>query len=339
MTSERKKKYAYCNFECPRCGYNTPIKANIRNHFARKTQCPCSDPDAIVLTDEIKEFVLANRQYKPKPKPVEKATVSKTVNNNYIQVNQLNQQLNLVDKMDYQSKATKYVDYMQKKGNKHLIESYKNHVENVLFDEGFDTDNLKRLMDAPFIHELTEHDTDDHLNTLDKVTRKAPVPTKLIGVMYDAKTKKMYLYDEDAWEDLQEKPGIKKLISHIRQLYWNTYEEYLIKKMRTHHNMQQRSKGKELLMEYYTFLNTFDLKPDNLHNEDIYKIWTETTAKVKVSTKKEIYKNVVNVIKNNSASNISILNKDIKKLLMTDKEFEESLFNDEENFNEESEEV
>lgn len=335
MACERQR-HKYPDWECPRCGYTTNIKANIKAHFARKKPCPAPNPKAIVLTDDIKRFVLDNRAYRPEPEAStsdkntsNNASTSKTGITNYIQVN--NQVNNILNTMDYQSKAQKYIKYMNKNKKETdpplQIQSYKDHVEEVLFDAGLDTENLKRLMNAPYIPDLTEHTNEDHIDTIDKVTRKS-VPTKLIGVMYDAKSKRMYLYDEDEWEDLQEKPGIKKLVSHIRQLYWNTYEEYLIKKMRSHNNMQQRQRAKELLEDYYVFLNTFALKPEHL-DEATYKIWSEKTKENK-STTNAIYKDVMNIIKNNSTSNIKLLNKDITKLLKLDKEFEESFFKEEE---------
>ena len=58
----QKRKYAkkkYPDYLCPRCGYSTFRKGDIRTHFAVKKMCPGLTD--IELTPEIKEQVLSNR--------------------------------------------------------------------------------------------------------------------------------------------------------------------------------------------------------------------------------------------------------------------------------------
>ena len=51
-------------YTCPRCGYTTQHRTSIRNHLFNKTKtCPALEND-IVLTDDIREYILANRIYK-----------------------------------------------------------------------------------------------------------------------------------------------------------------------------------------------------------------------------------------------------------------------------------
>lgn len=52
---------------CYCCGYETPRKADMRIHLYKKKPCP-KILNNIELTDEIKEFILANRIYKPDDK-------------------------------------------------------------------------------------------------------------------------------------------------------------------------------------------------------------------------------------------------------------------------------
>lgn len=310
---ERKKQHDFGWFECPRCGYQAKMKKTIKQHFSRKTPCPCSNPKGFELTDEIKEHIYKNRKWKP-----EKETPVKQIQNNYIQIN------NILNQMDIPEKTSRYIKYR----NTHKIKetdpdtsviSYTNHVDKRLFDEGFDTDNLKMLMSScnPSIG-LTEHTLDDHVETIDKITKRVDVPHHhLVGVMYDAKTKKMYLYDEDMWQDLQEKTGIKKLIAHIRELYWNLYEEYLVQKMCSN------CRARELLFEYYVFLHAFDLKRD-CSCDASYGIWQRAEKETKSSVKNKLYKDIMAIVKNNTNSNIKLIEKDIAKYMKIDKEFEAS---------------
>lgn len=320
---DKRKRYNYGAFECPRCLFCTTVKQNIKTHFNRKIPCPCSNPKGFELTEEIKEHVYKNRKWKP-----EKETKPKQINN-YIQIN------NTLNAMDYPEKATRYVKYLTQNSSncigirEPIIQSYKDQVNKALFDGGFDTDSLKLMMTDPSVKEFTEHTYEDHIGAIDLVTKRPDVPNCLVGIMYDAKTKKMYLYDENTWEDLQEKPGVKKLIMHIRDLYWNTYEKYLVRKIRTHNNILYKQKARELLTEYYTFLYSFDLKPDcHQEEDDAYAVWKKVISQTKISVKNNMYKDIMLIIRNNSSSNIKLLNKDIAKLIKVDTDFESTFFQD-----------
>lgn len=54
-------------YKCPRCGYSTYKKSNIRNHFRRTTFCPAKHN--LILTDEIKNAVMRDHIYHPEVKP------------------------------------------------------------------------------------------------------------------------------------------------------------------------------------------------------------------------------------------------------------------------------
>lgn len=70
MNQNQRKQHRYPKYKCPRCGYETEKKAHMIDHFKRQQVCPCTDPNNPFgdLTNEIKEYVLANRQYTPKSK-------------------------------------------------------------------------------------------------------------------------------------------------------------------------------------------------------------------------------------------------------------------------------
>jgi hypothetical protein len=51
------------DYQCPRCGYCTRQKNDIRRHFFKRKLCPALKHD-VEMTNEIKEYVLANFAYK-----------------------------------------------------------------------------------------------------------------------------------------------------------------------------------------------------------------------------------------------------------------------------------
>jgi hypothetical protein len=53
------------DYTCPRCGYSSHRKSNIRNHFYKKNKlCPAT-VDFVELTDKVKEYILENKVYRP----------------------------------------------------------------------------------------------------------------------------------------------------------------------------------------------------------------------------------------------------------------------------------
>lgn len=327
---KRKERYSHGDYVCPRCNYHTPYKQHIEKHFARKKPCPCEDPDnQIILTDAIKNHVIENRRYVPKKKEEKPAKQSQEKSLN-IQINNYNQMNSFVTRMDHIEKVQKYIDWMNtNNGNKtYSIQSYKEKIENELYDAGYDSEYLSHLIDNAGNIEITEHDLDEHKSTIDKVTRMKDTPTNPLGVMYDIKTKKMYLYDEDEWEDLHEKTGIRKLIVHIKDIYWNAYESYLIDRLNKHKNLLARQRAKELLKDYYTFLFAFGIQPEHKEMSEIPQaIWLEA-SKTKTKIINDIHKEVLNIVKSNNSANMQILNKEIMKLVRQSDTFKNSLLAD-----------
>ena len=50
------------DYQCPRCNYLTPRRYHMLNHF-EKLKAPCPDRQGIILTDDIKKYVLKNHVY------------------------------------------------------------------------------------------------------------------------------------------------------------------------------------------------------------------------------------------------------------------------------------
>lgn len=62
------------DYECPRCGYSTEWRKNMRKHLVEKKK-PCPNFKNLELTDEIKNTVLDSRRYYPPKKEPEKKNV------------------------------------------------------------------------------------------------------------------------------------------------------------------------------------------------------------------------------------------------------------------------
>lgn len=79
MFAEFRMKHK--DYTCPRCGYCTPFKNDMRKHMYKKLKvCPASVRD-IEMTDEVKGYVMDNRVYRVpgEKEKVEKDTVADTV--------------------------------------------------------------------------------------------------------------------------------------------------------------------------------------------------------------------------------------------------------------------
>ena len=54
-------------YECPRCGYDTSDKTKMHLHLYKRKLVCCSLVSDIILSDDIKMYILNNRIYKPNP--------------------------------------------------------------------------------------------------------------------------------------------------------------------------------------------------------------------------------------------------------------------------------
>jgi hypothetical protein len=52
-------------YTCPRCGYDTHSKSGMRNHLYKKLKACPAIREQLQLTDEVKEYILDNRVYRP----------------------------------------------------------------------------------------------------------------------------------------------------------------------------------------------------------------------------------------------------------------------------------
>lgn len=77
------------DYECCRCGYHTHRLPLMRGHLYKKRPCPAAK-SSIVLTDDIKEKILADRVYNP---PVERAPQTRKGLSGFIYIIQLREHI------------------------------------------------------------------------------------------------------------------------------------------------------------------------------------------------------------------------------------------------------
>lgn len=325
------KKKAY---KCPRCGYESHHKTNIKNHFFKtKKPCPatCGDID---LTEDIKEYVLTNRVYQEEPKaPSAIQHISQTI----YQFNVLNQYISRLDTIE---KLTKFTQHKQ--------------IELMGFEDMLEDkfgSKVRRLENNGFKYGF-EMKTNDLLETIDEVSKVCNCKTlEEFNILYDNKFNRLKIYD-GVWEDMLMTTGIKKLVETIQSYYWYAYECYLLRKIFGHAGTPSPSKCRELLDEYFKFIGCLDVEPhfkgkndfeilynddDDRHHEVVapseYEKWriSEEMGRRYNSirdniTKSEINgakKEIMDIIKKNSMRNMDELNKRVAELFQMDEDFKE----------------
>lgn len=287
-----------------------------------KRQKPCqAEEHNIELTDEIKNQILENRIYHmPQPK---------TFATNFIQNQQV---INYIASIDAIEKLTKYTDYKK--------------IELLTFDQTIEDKFMakaKRLENDEYRYgfELTK---DDLFDVIDQVSNAYRFKTfQDLNIYYDTKVNKLKIFDGE-WEEMLTNRGIRKIIEAIQSHYWNEYECYLLKKIYTPGDVYRAQKFREQIEEYYRFIGSFDIDPycrnranSNIlgNNDDTqYEIgeeWYGKYVKIRDNTKKsdlsDNKKNVLDIIRKNSAKNIEELNKKVFELFACDEIFQEMISN------------
>lgn len=312
------KKEPYC---CIRCGYTTEKKYHIHKHlYLLKKQCPTISND-IELTNEIKDYIIANRIYKiPKDEP--KNIINNIQNNNTIN--------NFIANLDPIEKINKYITFK----NMDLVD-YGDTIENGLRDKVCMLENKKNDIAM---------DTNGLLEIVDQVSSLASHNMEDFNILYDDKYNKLKLYEDGSWNESIIISGIKTFLSKIQEFYLDNYEFYLIRKIELNNNCRNKNKSRELLIEYYKFIGCFDIEPDSknrsdpeiLYDEDSDEECTDLSdkynslyIKTRDDTKKSyinnIKKQVIDIIKKNSQRNINELNKNVTSLFHMEEEFKNKL--------------
>lgn len=328
----RKKRE---NYECPRCGYDVDKKFCMRRHlYHSKNLCPAIKND-ITLTDEIKEYILANRVYKP-PQTENKHNYINATINNYQNIN------NFIANMDVLEKLMKYTEHK--------------NIEIIDFEDKVDLyyhRQVKRLENGTTKANV-QLKLNDMYDIIDAMSDVCDGELKNFNIIYDEKLNKLRYFSCGEWKTYLLESGIKELLETIQKCYLDTYECYLIRKINMDDNPFNKTTFKELLSDYYKFLACFEITPyvagkndnqilfnvedsryhDHIEDGDVEKhiisddftaLYNESKGKNTISEVNKQRKAVKEIIKRNTKSNIVELNKKMLSLFQMDEEFKASL--------------
>lgn len=319
------------SYLCPRCGYASERKDAMKRHFYNKVRnCPAAKND-IELTDEIKQYVLANRRYHVQKQIIN--TVHNTINN-YHQIN------NFIASMDVMDKLNKYITHKNLE-----ITDFEDKVDNRY------KRNVKRLEDANFkgCFKLKLNDLLDIIDAVSTIFNGV----EDFNIMYDSQINKLKIFSYGEWKTHLIDSGLKEIIETIQCCYLDSYECYLIKKLKCNStDYHQRAVLREHLEEYYKFLACFNTMPfiyqkddkqlqeididteidNNRHTVSLYNIEDEFMPiyfKMKediVTTEaNKMKREVKDIIKKNTKSNVIDLNKKMVELFQMDEQFKNEL--------------
>ena len=289
----------------------------MRKHlFATIKQCPACNNN-VELTDVVKQYILDNRVYKVEEKQTPSITLNQTINN-------YNQILNYVNKMDVVDKITKYTEYKQTpliEFEENIHQCYKHHIEKLESNKFLDFQMDERtLMEA--IDTLT-HNTD----------------ASKMNVVHDVLSDRVRLFQDGEWVSLMFDAGIDELISRVKSCYLDSYETYLIRRHVQSSSAFQKQQMMERLQEYYKFIICFDLDPvvmgqtddDIVQNgNDTYDIeerfmgvFRRIRDDIKYCDVVRLRKQVAHVVKKNSKASMAALNIQMLELIHADEQFKE----------------
>lgn len=288
----------------------------------RQKACPAIEND-IELTDEIKDKIMKNRIYKIPKDP--QRIVNQTINN----INMMN---NFISSMDPVSKITKLVNY-----NNATVVPFEKVIENT-FDE-----IRYKLDDDPHDYELRENRLYEIVDEATRINSSNPIDYNLL---FDSKQNKIILLDDtNKWREMILSSGVRAIVNLIKDYFWDSYEKYLIRKIKNDKvYLRDRTRCLDRLEEYYMCLGALDIPPyvkercdgDVFHNdnmerdicdefENIYeKNKSNMTSKEKAAMNAKL-KDMFEAVKSNCKNNVSDLNKLILKTIQVDEEFQRQL--------------
>lgn len=299
------------NYKCPRCGYNTYHKACMRKHlYSRNTVCQGLLDPSILLDDTMKEHIMNNRIYH-KPKE-EKPT---TIINNYNQINNLVQQMDAIDKIQYCNDYNKkeLIDFEDAMEDKYTPTATKLNEDKL---KGFQLvwGNLLEMIDDALFYG----------KNVDK-----------FNFLYDVNSNKIKVYCGGEWKSMLFEIGVQFMLSVVQSFYLNSYECYVIRNIESNsqNNFHAKAEYRDRLVDYYKFLVCFDIKPfssahhdlENLLEEDMaekyYNLFLKTKEGVTARMCQQVQRKVYSIIKEANKTNIQDLNKSIMEIIKVDTEF------------------
>lgn len=333
-------------YTCYRCGYCSPKKDHMKRHlYDLKKQCPGIDNN-IDLTDEIKECILDNRIYKP-PNNIQNVV---SINNNTIigNINTYNQINNLISNINPMNKVAKYFEY------KNINPcNFEDMVEN-----RYERDIYRLENDSYRVpKQLRTEDFYDIVDDLTLVSSGYSKDFDMLNSLYDDKSNRLNIYTDGEWQSYLLDKGVICMIDNIKTYYLDTYEVYIIRKIHSDDillSCQMKNELKERLIEYYRFIVCFGLNTflydkndtqilyntnDNRYSLSISKhdishfkivdtyvsLYNDVKNNLKVIEQSKMQKKIKEIIKYNTKTNISDLNKKVIEILEMDEDFKRDL--------------
>ena len=309
------------DYECPRCGYQTEWRKNMKKHLIDKKK-PCPNFKNLELTDEIKNTVLDFRRYfAPKKETVTNNSYNSTNYNNYI------------SGVDTLEKLTSYLKYT--KTSIMDINDFVEEQHQAIVDK-MENDEFK----VPHLI-----DSQKFLNLIDDMVKTDSNKHEEMNVVYDDMLDRINIYCDKEWTNYMIVPGLHRIIEILRSNYLNVYECYLYRKMFADKKMTNAYQLNEIrikLTEYYKFLAIFNHKPyvyaepieyvvNNYKTEDPdefrnygMKLYNDTAKSLSKTDTSSTKKAVLDIIKRNHKVNLKRLNESVLELIKVDEEFKKS---------------
>lgn len=301
-------------YECPRCGYETPLKQNMYKHLYEKKK-PCQGIRAdVLLTEDVKYEVMQNRTYKVKPicQIVNETSSSPTIHQNITHYNQINTVIGKIDLIDRLTKYMQHHGHELLNFDEHITQTYHSTIQKLDNDEYRDF-CLSQKCFLEIIDTLTV------CNTIERIT-----------VLYDEQLGRIRFTDCGTWKSKMLDHGIDEIMSKIQGGYLDYYEEYLLRKVQDADPYTQQV-IKERLIDYYKLLVCFDMLPcvkemhhqENPRMETMYNVYRHVKNELRKTEATSLRNQVSKIIRRNSIGSVIELNKRIMELIQVDEGFKD----------------
>lgn len=256
------------SFTCPRCGYFSDRKSNIRKHFGNKKMCIGHLSD-VTLTEEVTDYVLSNKRYinvdyvlynkryytraqiadmegRAAPTVVEPPQAQHV--NNFINNN--NTQMNFIMGMDAIFKHTQLLTHKEKEG-----QDFYEIVEATY------TENSQKLLNDTIRRSTgpVQFDQSNFIEMVHRITRSNEPGLDDMSVFYHQVDNRIHICSGGGeWDEFSCEDGIRKIIETLAECYLESYEIYLIRKIERTTGIEQSSM-RNSLEEYYRFIASFKI--------------------------------------------------------------------------------
>jgi hypothetical protein len=313
-----------------------------RHLYDGKKPCP-KMINSIELTDDIKEYILANRIYHIPQiiQPIQ--SITNNINNINQIINNNNVVTNYIANMDSIEKINKVINYQ----NLELIE-YGDTIATKF------SETVKELEDGR--SNFLVLDKHNLFEVIDQVSSLTNETFENMNILFDEKFNKLKLYENGEWNVSILMSGIRTLLMKIKEVYFDQYECYLIRKIEySILNLFNKQKIREKLVDYYKFLGCFEINPfsDGRNDSEIkYNMdddrndpflehtdqnrevpirYMDLYVKTRDNTKKcelnKIKRDIIDIVKKNCKKNIDDLNKKVFAMFNMDEDFKKTIIN------------